>query len=232
MTRTTTPTHGEHAAQAGAWADPSGTASHRTRSAPRRRIPHLVTGALLVVACVAGALWWSTAAAARTPVVALADPVTVGQVLTRADLRTVEVSTDADLDLIPADRAGSLVGRPLATSLPAGALLNGEVVGPTALPGEGRSVVAVALAPGRYPPELAAGHPVRVLVTTSEGGPAVTEGPEPGAAWSATVLSLAPAGTDQTTVVSLEMSAEQAGQLAQVPAGRIALALQSGGGDR
>jgi hypothetical protein len=216
------------------WLDRSGSASSALGRGRRRRLPHLVAGVLLVVLCVGGAVWWTTSTQDRAPMLALAKPVTVGHVLTRADLRSVDVSAAPGAALIPADQVARVVGRPMATSLGPGVLLTPDAVGVAAIPAVGRAVVAVGVKPGQFPPELAAGSPVTVVVTAgSATGAATTEQEHgPGTSWRATVVGIAAAGTDQTTVVSLDLDTAGASQLAQVPAGQLALVMQPAGGGR
>ncbi len=188
---------------------------------------------LLVVLCVGGAVWWTTSTQDRVPVLALAQPVPLGHVLTPADLRGIDVSAAPGVALIRADQAASVLGRPMATSLGAGALLIPEAVGAAAIPAAGRAVVAVGVKPGQFPPELAAGAPVAVVVTAAATGTSTTgRGQAPGTSWRATVVGVAPAGTDQTSVVSLDLDTSGASQLAQVPAGQLALVMQPAGGER
>ncbi|WP_410658367.1 SAF domain-containing protein [Amycolatopsis sp. lyj-112] len=237
MTSTDSPARGHNAtgeARPVSWLDSSGSPS---RSAPhrgrRRRLPHLVAGVLLVVLCVGGAVWWTTSTQDRVPVLALAQPVPLGHVLTPADLRGIDVSAAPGVALIRADQAASVLGRPMATSLGAGALLIPEAVGAAAIPAAGRAVVAVGVKPGQFPPELAAGAPVAVVVTAAATGTSTTgRGQAPGTSWRATVVGVAPAGTDQTSVVSLDLDTSGASQLAQVPAGQLALVMQPAGGER
>ncbi|MFE0025492.1 SAF domain-containing protein [Amycolatopsis sp. NPDC059021] len=217
------------------WLDRSGSpATSAPRRGRRKRLPHLVAGVLLVVLCVGGAVWWTTSTQDREPMLALAKPVTLGHVLTRADLRSIDVSAAPGAALVPADQAARVVGRPMATSLGPGTLLTLDAVGGAAIPAAGRAVVAVGVKPGQFPPELAAGTPVTVVVTAAATGPASTtaQGQGPGTSWRATVVGVAAAGTDQTSVVSLDLDAGSASQLAQVPAGQLALVMQPAGGGR
>ncbi|WP_228714290.1 MULTISPECIES: SAF domain-containing protein [Pseudonocardiaceae] len=218
------------------WLDSSGSApASAPRRGRRRRLPHLVAGMLLVVVCVGGAVWWTSSTQDRVPMLALARPVTVGHVLTQADVRTVAVSAAPGVALIPAEQAGSVVGRPMAMSLGAGALLTPDAVGAAVLPAAGRAVVAVGVKPGQFPPEIATGTPVTVVVTAASATGASTgsaQGDGPGTSWTATVVGVAAAGTDQTTVVSLDLDTAGASQLAQVPAGQLALVMQPAGGGR
>ena len=237
MTRTDTHARGHDATgelRQVSWLDSSGSP---LASAPprrrRRRLPHLVAGVLLVVLCVGGAVWWTTSTQDRAPVLVLTKPVTVGQVLTRADLRSVDVSIAPGVASISADQADSVLGRPMATRLGPGALLTPDAMGGAVIPTAGRAVAAVGVKPGQFPPELAVGAPVTVVVTaTTATGTSSATAQGPGTTWRATVVGIAPGGADSTTVVSLELDAIGASQLAQVPAGQVALVIQSAGGAR
>ncbi|AIG80516.1 Hypothetical protein AJAP_38660 [Amycolatopsis japonica] len=236
MTSTDSPARGDNAtgeARPVSWLDSSGSpARSAARRGRQRRLPHLVAGVLLVVLCVGGAVWWMTSTQDRVPVLALAKPVPLGHVLTPADLRSIDVFAAPGVALIPADRAASVLGRPMATSLGAGTLLTPDAVGAAAIPAVGRAVVAVVVKPGQAPPELAAGAPVTVVVTAATAAGTSATGQAPGTSWRATVVGVTPAGTDQTTVVSLEIDTTAASQLAQVPAGQLALVMQPAGGER
>lgn len=195
----------------------------------RRRLPHLSAGVLLVVGCVGGALWWSDHGRDQVAVLALARPVQLGHVLQPADLRSTQLSASAEVATVAADQATSVLGHPMATSLGSGALLTLDSVGPPAIPPPGYAVAALGLKPGQFPPELAAGTSVMVVVTapgsTSAGAGQFVV---PGSSWRALVVGIAAASADQT-VISLQIEATAAGQLAQVPAGQVALLMVSGG---
>jgi hypothetical protein len=190
-------------------------------------VPHLLVGALLVVVCVGGALWWTTATQDRVPVLAIARPVSVGHVLERADLRRVEVSAEAGVATVPVEQAASVLGKPAATSLAPGALVTPASVGTAGVPEAGQAIVAVGLKPGQAPPELAPGTLVRVVLTAATPGASAAASGEP--MWLATVVGITAAGTDQTTVVSLQLPSTTAPALAQVPAGQVTLMMLPGG---
>ncbi|WP_329072670.1 SAF domain-containing protein [Amycolatopsis sp. NBC_01480] len=195
-----------------------------------RRLPHLLVGVLLVVLCVGGAVWWTSTTQDRMPVLAIARPVQVGHVLEPADLRSTDVSFSAGVATVPADRAATMVGRPMATSLAPGALLTPDSVGAAAIPAPGHAVAALGLKPGQFPPELAPGTPVTVVVAAASGSAgAAGQQTGQGSSWQATVVGLALAGTDQTTVISLQLEASASVQLAQVSAGQVALVMLPGG---
>lgn len=236
MTSTDTPARGQKpvgAAAPASWLDRTGTPATPTSRRGPRKVPHLAAGLLLVVLCAGGTVWWTTSTQDRTPTLAVARPVTVGHVLTMADLRTVDVSASPGTALVPADEAASVLGRPMATNLGPGALLTPDAVGAAQLPAPGRAIVAVGVKPGQFPPALTAGTPITVIVTAAATQPATTvQGPSAGTTWRAVVAGVAPAATDQTAVVSLELTTTDAEALAQVPAGQLALVMQPAGGGR
>src|SRR5205085_2491400 len=130
----------------------------------RRRVPYFVIGALLVVVCAAGTVVAVMQVGHRVPMLALARPVTVGHVLTAQDVRQVPLSEDSGVGLIPASQTASVLGQPVAYFLPAGTLLNRADFGQPQVPPPGQAVVAVAVKPGQFPPTLAAGTTVSVIV--------------------------------------------------------------------
>ncbi|MEU0533451.1 SAF domain-containing protein [Amycolatopsis tolypomycina] len=197
----------------------------------RRRLPHLLVGVLLVVVCVGGALWWAASAHDRVSVLAIARPVNVGHVLELADVHQVEISVADGVATIPADQAGTVLGKPMATSLTAGALLTPGSLGPSTIPASGKAVVAVGLKTGQFPLELAPGAPVLVVVAASSSTTALptVQGSGDGPTWPATVTGVARAENDQTTVISLQMPSGTAPTLARVPAGQVTLVMLAGG---
>ncbi|MFJ7213593.1 SAF domain-containing protein [Amycolatopsis sp. NPDC098790] len=194
----------------------------------RRRLPHLLVGVLLIVVCVGGALWWASGMQGRVPVLAIARPVSVGHVLERTDVREVEISAADAIATVPAEQATTVLGRPMATSLTPGALLTPHSVGPAAVPAAGHAIVSVALKPGQFPLEVAAGSPTLVVVTA----PSLTDSSvarESGQTWQATVTGMAKAESDQTTVISLQLLGDAALALARVPVGQVSLVMLAGG---
>src|SRR5919198_3535902 len=95
----------------------------RLRGGRRRRsVPHLVLGVLLVLASAAGFALVSVTVGDREPALMLARPVVLGHVLAAPDLRVVNVAVDPDVAFVSGSQASQVVGRVVATSLPAGAL--------------------------------------------------------------------------------------------------------------
>jgi hypothetical protein len=203
----------------------------------RRSVPLAAGGVVLVVVCALVFAEGWLAAGNRQPVLALAQPVTAGQVITAADLQTVRVSAAGPVSLVPASRQAEVVGSTAAASLPAGSLLAGSDIG-TPPPASGQVRLGVALKPGQYPPDLAAGQDVDVLATPSSSTSGSSSGSgSAGAALpvgQAVVLSVSPASASSAsgdTVVELQVSQDAMPQVAAAnAAGQIALATIPAGG--
>lgn len=87
----------------------------------------------------------------RQPVLALAQPIERGEILTNSHLRVVEVAAEEDLGLVPADQGRELVGLTATGPLPAGTLIaKGTFTDGSIIP-DGWEVVGLALGPGAYP---------------------------------------------------------------------------------
>ena len=196
----------------------------------RRRAPYLLLGLLLVVVCTTGAVVLVLTTGSRAPVLAAARTIQIGQVIAAEDLKVVSVAVDGDVAVVAADRAREVVGRPATTHLAAGALLATDVAGGGPVIGPGESIAALALRPGQFPPEVAPGAHVMIVLGNPATGPGVT-GSLPVAAtatatasWPAVVLSVRPGETgQQQTVVSVRMEVAAAARVASVAAGQLAL---------
>jgi len=210
--------------------DPWTSTSRAAAPAGRRSVPHLLLGVLLVLACAVGALALTLQLGGSRPVLATARAVTVGQVLTAADLRQVSLPADSDVRAVEADSAPALVGRPVAVSLPAGALLTPESFGGAGAPPAGQAIVAVALDPGRLPPEVASGDRVSVVAapTPANGGTEPTRVVP--RSWPGVVASVEPSDAGQLTVVSVQLPEGPAREVAAVPPGELAVVLLAAGG--
>jgi Flp pilus assembly protein CpaB len=192
-------------------------------------VPHLLLGVLLVLACAVGALALILQLGGSRPVLATARAVTVGQALTAADLRQVSLPADSDVRAVDAASAASLIGRPVAVSLPAGALLTPESFGGAGAPPPGQAIVAVA-DPGRLPLEVTSGDRVSVIAAPSPAN----GGTEPERAvprsWPGVVASVEPSDIGQLTVVSVQLPEGPAREIAAVPQGQLAVVLMAAGG--
>jgi len=204
---------------------------------PRRRsVPLAAGGVVLVVVCALVFAEGWLKAGNRQPVLALAQPVAAGQVITAADLETVRVSAAGPLSLVPASRQAEVVGSTAAVSMPAGSLLAGSDIG-TPPPVKGQVRLGLALKPGAYPPDLAAGQDVDVLATPAAAASgSSSSGAAPAAlpVGEAVVLSVSPAAASSgsgDTVVEIQVAADAMPQVAAAnAAGQIALATIPAGG--
>jgi hypothetical protein len=150
----------------------------------------------------------------RESVLTLARPVAVGQALSVWDLEQVSMAAGSVVEVVPASAASTVVGRPVAFSLPAGALLMRSMLGPSRVLAKGRVIAAVGLKAGQFPPDLTPGTTVLVFATPQQGQTSV---------WPAVVTGIASRETEQTTVVSLELTRTDARELASAPIGQLSV---------
>jgi hypothetical protein len=213
---------------------PPGQVPRRLR---RRSVPLAAGGVVLVVVCALVFAEGVLQAGNRQPVLALARPVTAGQVITAADLETVQVSAAGPVSLIPASRQAEVAGSTAAVSMPAGSLLAGSDIG-TPPPVKGQVRLGIGLKPGQYPPDLAPGQDVDVLATPPSSASGSSSGSGSASAalpvGEAVVLSVSlasAAGSSGDTVVEIQVPADAMPQVAAAnAAGQIALATIPAGG--
>lgn len=212
-----------------AWTGRDGKAPSRLNGGRRRSIPYLLLSVLLVVVCAAGGVFTGMQLGDRESVLALARAVAVGHILTAQDLKEVSMAADSGMDVMPASSASTVVGQPVAFSMPAGSLVTRSVLGAPQVPAQGEAIAAVGLKPGQFPPDLSPGTTVAVLTTPGQG---TTTGPSNGqtSSWTAVVTGIATRETEQTTVISLQLSESDARALASAPAGQLSLVAIAGGG--
>jgi hypothetical protein len=201
----------------------------------RRSVPHLALGALLVVVCALGFALIATDTDHRRSVLSLVRPVTVGQRLTGGDLRSVSISASSGVDTISASDSSTIIGQPLAVTLPAGALLTRSEIGAATMP-PGQALVAVAVKAGQFPPSLAAGARVHLILTPASsaltnatGSPAAPAIGQTGSGWVATVTDVQTLPNEQGSVVSVLLAQDDAEQVAAIASGQINIVVVSGG---
>ena len=200
---------------------------------PRRKvqIPQLLIAVFLVVVSALVAVVVFSRAAAREPVLALAQPVERGQVISSGDLMVVYVATDDPITTLSSEAAYGLVGLTAVTDLEAGTILTPAHFVSRSLLDAGEGVVGLALAPGEYPtPLLAPGDLVDVVVTDSGSlEPGVTNAEVLVA--SAEVFDIAELGTQGVRFISLRMPAQEtAGVAGAAAAGGVRLVLVADSG--
>jgi hypothetical protein len=217
----------------GPWVADGKKPASRLRGTKRRRsIPHLLLGALLVLACAAAFLVVSLNSGNKESVLALARPVAVGQVLTTQDLKQVSVAVDSGVSVVDASQAASVVGKTMSASLPAGALLTVDMVSGAGVPAVGQAIAALSLKAGQFPVEVSPGAHVSVVFVPGQAGAALAGPPVPDSTtvWPAVVTSVTSPPNQQITVVSVQLSQAAARQIAAVPAGQLSIVMLPGSG--
>ncbi|WP_226930809.1 MULTISPECIES: SAF domain-containing protein [Parafrankia] len=194
----------------------------------RRRLPYLLLGVVLVIGCATAGLLAGARVGSRAPVLVLARPVAVSHVLAAADIREARISADG-LDTIPAGSKDTVLGRPVAYSLPSGTVLSRAAVGAAQVPPRGEAIAAVALKAGQFPTGLSAGSRVAVVVAPAASAVS-TASADAARSWPATVVAVVAADTDQTTVVSLQLAEADARALAAAPARQVGVVTVNGTG--
>jgi hypothetical protein len=192
-------------------------------------VPHLLLGVLLVAVCAAGGVFAGMQLGDRESVIALARAVAVGQLLEAQDLKQVSMAADSGMDVLPASAVSTVVGQPVAFSLPVGSLVTRSVLGGPRIPAPGKGIAAVGLKPGQFPPDLSPGTAVAVLATPGQSPAAGTPVGQT-LSWTAVVAGVAARETEQITVVSLQLAESDARALASAPAGQLSLVAIAGGG--
>lgn len=193
----------------------------------QRSVPLAVMGVLL---CFLGALVFGALHLRldrRVAVLAVAQPVTAGEVIHDADLRVVRVST-GDLATVSADDRSSVVGHVAAVSLAPGSLVVRSELGSSSSLRAGQAVVGAALKAGQLPGVLRPGDRVLVIDTTaattgsSSTAPATARSSVEGVVAAVSEAPDAPG----VTVVSLTVDAADAPAIATAAAaGHVSLVL-------
>jgi hypothetical protein len=220
-------------------ADPDPRTTEQTKPAGQpvpgppkaRRRWGLVAAAVVVVALGAvGNVWLLQSSTDAEQVVAARTAIERGQVITAEQLMNVSVSADPAVRTVPAPELSSLVGQRAAVDVAAGALLTADSTTAKNVPGEGVSLVGVALSPAMMPgPPLVAGDRIRVVATLGQQqDPTLLADP---AALDAVVVSVQ-AGLDSVgqgqTILTVEVpEGDAAGLAAMAATGRVAVVLDS-----
>jgi len=156
-------------------------------------------------------------AARSVPVLVLRHSVAAGDLLSPGDLRVVSLAVPRGMATVPAGDESSVVGQVAQSALAAGSLLVPSSYGP---PNGTESVVGVSLKPGEYPPGLAVGDRVEVLVGPAQTGvPGVMVPVGTVVAPGALVTSVSASTADANVVlVGLEVAPAEALGLAELGA--------------
>ena len=172
----------------------------------RGRWPVAALGVSVTVACVLAGAAIAHGSSGGQQVLVTAVDMPAGQVVTEADVVEHAVSADAGLGLITAVQLSDVLGRAVATGIPAGTLLTENLLSETAGPAAGRAEVAVSLPVGRLP-ELPNGARVAVFVPGIESSTptridAVVLATRPGDSGTAVVLEIAEADASMVALAN------------------------------
>ena len=158
-----------------------GADATRLPSAPRERRPLLAALAVLLIvggALLAGLL--ATQMDHRVEMLAAADTVKAGQVITKDDLASVRVSADVS-GLIPVTSIDQVVGRTARVEISKGQLVDTSQIATENLPGSDQQVVGVSLEAGRFPASgLTAGDVVDIVSVVNGSGSSGASAANPG----------------------------------------------------
>lgn len=195
----------------------------------RRRRPALLgLGVAMVAVGALLAVWLAASTGSKVPVLAVARTVSVGEVITDADLTVARVAADPALRPIPAEQRAGIVGRYAATDLVAGALLTRDQVTDAVAPAAGLALVGVGVMPTQMPDQsLRPGDRLLIVSTPPVDGDV---GTDPPATVEATVVRVGGLDDAGVRVVDVTVPAAQAADLAaRAATGRVALVLQPRG---
>jgi hypothetical protein len=156
------------------------------RTLARRRGALIGVGLALVALGALAFLFVSARMNETREVIAVVDDLERGSLISADDVAVASAVTDPRLAPVPADRIEDVIGLRASTDLVAGTLLTDASLAAEVIPGDGQSVVGVALMPAQMPGEpLLAGDTILIVDTPAAGEAPSSETPT---AIEATVL--------------------------------------------
>jgi hypothetical protein len=192
-----------------------------------RRRPALIAaaiGAMCIGALLAGWAWTATTNAQE--VLVARHSIERGAVIVADDLARVRLSADPALKPVTAEQFDQVVGQRASMDIAEGGMLTPDSFTSEVVPGEGQSVVGVALTPAQAPGlDLQYGDRVRVVGTPAQGEELPAGTPLTN---DATVVGVNTSEETGQTVVDLLVPKADAAVLAtRIATGNIALVLDS-----
>lgn len=192
-----------------------------------RRRPALVAaaiGAICIGALLAGWAW--TATTNTKEVLVARHSIERGSVIEADDLARVRLSADPALKPVAGSELEQVVGQRAAVDIAEGGMLTPGSFTTAVVPGEGESVVGVALTPAQAPGlDLQYGDRVRVVATPAQGDDLPAGAPLTS---DATVVGVHISDETGQTVVDLLVAKADAAVLAtRIATGNVALILDS-----
>lgn len=191
----------------------------------RRPMVALISAALVVLGAVLS-VWAYSSLGNAQEVVAVRTDVARGEVITADALQVVRVGVDPALQVVPASGLDDLVGQHAATDLKAGQLVVPAAVTTDVVPHAGFSVVGLSLSSGQLPTgTLIPGDPVRVVSTPGQQGEVAADDLR---VFTGMVVQVAPVDASGNVAVVVEVSADQAAELAaRAATGKLAVVLDA-----
>jgi len=183
----------------------SQTITNRTSAV---RTPEVAVGALIIAACVVGAMIWGRSAVVGTSVLVVTNDVKRGQVLEASDFGAITLTSSDDIELVRASALQDAVGLRATVDIAAGTPLTPaqlDSVDPLAV---GEGLVGLTIAPGDAPADLDVGDSVRLLTVTRLADGSTSPAVE---AASVEVWAISdPDPLDGTRVITLKVSEDVA----------------------
>lgn len=192
-----------------------------------RRRPALAAAAIAAICLGALLAAWAWTSTTNTQEVLVArSTIERGSVITEDDLARVRISADPALSPVAASAFNDLVGQRAALDIAEGGLITPGATTTETLPGDGMSIVGVALSAAQSPGlTLRSGDRVRVVVTPAPGG---EQSPGPPAFNDAEVVEVNYDSESGVMVVDVLLAHADATMLAaRAAAGNVALVLDS-----
>ena len=172
------------------------------------RTPEVAVGALIIAACVVGAMIWGRSAVVGTSVLVVTNDVKRGQVLEASDFGAITLTSSDDIELVRASALQDAVGLRAIVDIAAGTPLTPaqlDSVDPLAV---GEGLVGLTIAPGDAPADLDVGDSVRLLTVTRLADGSTSPAVE---AASVEVWAISdPDPLDGTRVITLKVSEDVA----------------------
>jgi hypothetical protein len=183
----------------------SQTITNRTSAV---RTPEVAVGALIIAACVVGAMMWGRSAVVGTSVLVVTNDVKRGQVLEASDFGAITLTSSDDIELVRASALQDAVGLRATVDIAAGTPLTPAQLDSVDSLAVGEGLVGLTVAPGDAPADLDVGDSVRLLTVTRLADGSTSPAVE---AASVEVWAMSdPDPLDGTRVITLKVSEDVA----------------------
>jgi hypothetical protein len=172
------------------------------------RTPEVAVGALIIAACVVGAMMWGRSAVVGTSVLVVTNDVKRGQVLEASDFGAITLTSSDDIELVRASALQDAVGLRATVDIAAGTPLTPAQLDSVDSLAVGEGLVGLTVAPGDAPADLDVGDSVRLLTVTRLADGSTSPAVE---AASVEVWAISdPDPLDGTRVITLKVSEDVA----------------------